>query len=124
MVVGAASLRPEIGRLFSAAGIQVLEGYGMTETSPLISMNRYEPGLSRFGTVGLVIPGVEVKIDQPNEEQEGEILVKGANVMQGYFKRPELTHEVFTDGWLRTGDIGKFVDKTIPENHRSEERYF
>ncbi|MBL7871924.1 MAG: long-chain fatty acid--CoA ligase [Cyclobacteriaceae bacterium] len=111
MVVGAASLRPEIGRLFSAAGIQVLEGYGMTETSPLISMNRYEPGLSRFGTVGPVIPGVEVKIDQPNEEQEGEILVKGANVMQGYFKRPELTHEVFTDGWLRTGDIGKFIDK-------------
>jgi long-chain acyl-CoA synthetase len=111
MVVGAASLRPEIGRLFSASGIQVLEGYGMTETSPLISMNRYEPGLSRFGTVGLVIPGVDVKIDQPNEEQEGEILVKGANVMQGYFKRSELTNEVFTDGWLRTGDIGKFVDK-------------
>lgn len=111
MVVGAASLRPEIGRLFTAAGIQILEGYGMTETAPLISMNRYEPGLYRFGTVGLVIPGIEVKIDEPNEYQEGEILVKGPNVMKGYFKKPELTNETFTEGWLRTGDIGKFVDK-------------
>ncbi len=110
MVVGAASLRPEIGRLFSAAGIRIVEGYGMTETAPLISMNRFEPGLNRFGTVGPVIPGVEVRIDEPNEEHEGEILVKGPNVMAGYFKRPELTKEVFTeDGWLRTGDIGKFV---------------
>jgi long-chain acyl-CoA synthetase len=110
MVVGAAALRPEIGRLFSAAGIHIAEGYGMTETAPLISMNRFEPGLNRFGTVGLIIPGVEVKIETINEKGEGEILVKGPNVMPGYFKRPELTHEIFTeDGWLRTGDIGKFV---------------
>ncbi len=110
MAVGAASLQPEIGRLFTAAGIQVVEGYGMTETAPLISINRFEPGLNRFGTVGLIIPGIEVKIDEPNEEHEGEILVKGPNVMQGYFKKPDLTKEVFTnDGWLRTGDIGKFV---------------
>ena len=110
MLVGAASLRPEIGRLFSAAGIHVVEGYGMTETAPLITMNRYEPGLNRFGTVGVTIPGIEVKIDQPNEEGEGEILVKGPNVMKGYYKRPALTNEVFTeDGWFRTGDIGKFV---------------
>ena len=110
MAVGAASLQPEIGRLFSAAGIQVVEGYGMTETAPLISINRFEPGQNRFGTVGLIIPGIEVKIDEPNEEHEGEILVKGPNVMQGYFKKPDLTKEVFTnDGWLRTGDIGKFV---------------
>ena len=110
MAVGAASLQPEIGRLFSAAGIYVVEGYGMTETAPLISINRYEPGLNHFGTVGIVIPGIEVKIDEPNEQQEGEILVRGPNVMQGYFKRPELTKEVFTsDGWFRTGDVGKFV---------------
>ncbi|MEK6780342.1 MAG: long-chain fatty acid--CoA ligase [Bacteroidota bacterium] len=110
MAVGAASLQPEIGRLFSAAGIHVVEGYGMTETAPLITMNRFEPGLNRFGTVGVVIPGIEVKIDEPNEEHEGEILVKGPNIMVGYFKRPDLTKEVFTDdGWLRTGDIGKFV---------------
>jgi long-chain acyl-CoA synthetase len=110
MAVGAASLQPSIGKLFSAAGIHVVEGYGMTETAPLISINRLEPGLNRFGTVGIAIPGVEIKIDEPNLEGEGEILVKGPNVMQGYFKKPELTKEVFTeDGWFRTGDVGKFV---------------
>jgi long-chain acyl-CoA synthetase len=84
----------------------------MTETAPLISINRFEPGLNRFGTVGPIIPGVEVMIDEPNEELEGEILVKGPNVMAGYFKRPELTKEAFTeDGWFRTGDVGKFVHK-------------
>ena len=110
IVVGAASLRSDIGRLFSASGIIVIEGYGMTETAPLISINRYEPGLNHFGTVGMPIPGIEIKIDEPDENNEGEILVKGPNVMQGYFKRPELTQAVFTsDGWFRTGDIGKFV---------------
>ncbi len=110
MAVGAASLRPEIGRLFSAAGIQIVEGYGLTETSPIISMNRFEPGLNRLGTVGIPLTGVEVKLDELNEEQEGEILVKGPNVTQGYFKRPELTTQAFTeDGWFRTGDVGKFV---------------
>jgi long-chain acyl-CoA synthetase len=112
MVVGAASLRPEIGRMLSAAGVQVVEGYGMTETSPLISINRFEPGLNRFGTVGMIIPGVEVKIDEPDEAGAGEILVGGPNVMTGYFKRPELNAEVFTaDGWLRTGDVGLFEKK-------------
>ena len=110
MVVGAASLRPEIGRLFSAAGIFVAEGYGMTETAPFISVNRFEPGLNRFGTVGMAIPGVEIKIDNPNEEGEGEVLVMGNNVMKGYYKRPELNAEVFTpEGWFRTGDVGKIV---------------
>jgi long-chain acyl-CoA synthetase len=110
MVVGAASLQPEIGRLFSAAGITVVEGYGMTETAPLISVNRFEPGMNLFGTVGIPITGIDVKIDDPNENYEGEILVKGPNVMQGYFKRPDLTASVFTeDGWFRTGDVGKFV---------------
>jgi long-chain acyl-CoA synthetase len=110
MVVGAASLQPEIGRLFSAAGITIVEGYGMTETAPMISVNRFEPGMNLFGTVGMPIAGIDVKIDEPNEHHEGEILVKGPNVMQGYFKRPELTASVFTDdGWFRTGDVGKFV---------------
>jgi long-chain acyl-CoA synthetase len=110
MVVGAASLRPEIGRLFSAAGVFVVEGYGMTETAPFISVNRFEPGQNRFGTVGLPVPGIEIKIDQPDGEGEGEILVKGDNVMPGYYKRPELNQQVFTaDGWFRTGDIGTFV---------------
>ncbi|MBX2898098.1 MAG: long-chain fatty acid--CoA ligase [Cyclobacteriaceae bacterium] len=113
MVVGAASLRPEIARMLSAAGVQVVEGYGMTETSPLISINRFEPGLNRLGTVGMVIPGIEVRIDEPDATGAGEILVRGPNVMSGYFKRPELNAEVFTpDGWLRTGDVGLF------EKHR------
>lgn len=112
MAVGAASLRPDIGRLFSAAGIYIVEGYGMTEAAPLISMNRFEPGLNRFGTVGLPLPGVEVRIANPNENNEGEILVKGPNVMKGYYKKPGLTAETITpDGWFHTGDIGKFVYK-------------
>ncbi len=113
MVVGAAALRPEIGRLLSAAGVQVVEGYGLTETSPLISINRFEPGLTRFGTVGLVVPGVEVKIEKSDEsDDDGEILVKGENVMQGYFKKPDLTRDAFTaDGWFKTGDVGRFIDQ-------------
>ena len=110
ITVGAASLRPEIGRLFSAAGIRVVEGYGMTETAPLITTNRFEPGMNRFGTVGMAVAGIAIRLDQPNEEGEGEILVKGPNVMPGYYKNPLLTKEAFTeDGWFRTGDIGKFV---------------
>lgn len=110
--VGAAALRPKIERLFTAAGVIPLTGYGMTEAAPFISANRYLPGLNRLGTVGLPVPGVEVRIDSPNEDGEGEILVRGPNIMTGYYKRPELTAEVFTnDGWLRTGDIGKMVAK-------------
>ncbi|MBL7848964.1 MAG: long-chain fatty acid--CoA ligase [Cyclobacteriaceae bacterium] len=110
--VGAAALRPEIARLFAAAGIVPLSGYGMTEASPFISTNRYLPGLNRLGTVGIPVPGIEVRIDQPNEAGEGEILVRGPNIMSGYFKRPELNAEVFTsDGWFRTGDVGRMVAK-------------
>ncbi len=112
MVVGAAALRPEIARLFSAAGVTTLSGYGMTEASPLITVNRPEPGMNNFETVGLPVPGVEIKLDDINENGEGEILVKGPNIMKGYFNRPELNREVFTDdGWFRTGDVGKMVKK-------------
>jgi long-chain acyl-CoA synthetase len=112
MIVGAAALRPEIGRLFSAAGVMMLSGYGMTEASPFITVNRPEPGMNKFGTVGLPGPGVELKLDNQNENGEGEILVRGPNIMQGYFNRPELNADVFTaDGWFRTGDIGKMVNK-------------
>ncbi len=108
MAVGAAALRPEIARLLCASGVQVAEGYGMTETSPLISINRFGPGLNRFGTVGLAIPGVDIKLDNPVAGEEGEILVKGPNVMSGYYKNPTLTKASFTtDGWFKTGDIGK-----------------
>ena len=112
IVVGAAHLKPELGQLFAAAGIRLREGYGLTEASPAISVNRFTPGLNAFGTVGLPLPNVEVRIDEPNEEGEGEILVKGPNVMMGYFRQEEETRKVLsTDGWLRTGDVGKFVRK-------------
>lgn len=111
MVVGAASLSPEIARMFSAAGIRIREGYGMTEASPLISLNRFSPGLNRFGTVGIPLPAMDLKIADVNDVGEGEIWIKGPNVMQGYYKRPELNKEVFTeDGWFKTGDVGKLVD--------------
>ena len=112
IVVGAAALQPKLARLLCAAGIPVREGYGLTETSPVVAFNRFEPGLYRFGTVGIPIPGVEVKIDQPDECGEGGILVKGPNVMQGYHNLPEETAAVLgSDGWLRTGDAGKFVHR-------------
>jgi long-chain acyl-CoA synthetase len=112
ILVGAAALNPKLGRLFSAAGMPVREGYGLTETSPVVAFNRFEPGGVRFGTVGMPVPGVEVKIDQPNERGEGEILVKGPNVMRGYFKKPIETQAVLaTDGWLHTGDVGQIVHR-------------
>lgn len=107
---GAAYLDPKLSRLFAAAGIKVREGYGMSETAPILTFNQFSPGLYRFGTVGVPIPGVVVVIDRPDENGQGEILVKGPNVMKGYFKQPEETEKVFTpEGWLRTGDVGKFV---------------
>ncbi len=112
VIVGAAALQPKLGQLFSAAGIDIREGYGLTETSPAISFNRFEPGGVHFGTVGIPVPGVELKIDQPNKNQEGEICVRGPNVMMGYYRQPELTAQVIDEeGWFHTGDIGKIVFK-------------
>jgi long-chain acyl-CoA synthetase len=110
--VGAAALQPKIGRSFSAAGIATLVGYGLTEASPFVTVNRPGPGMNKHGTVGLAIPGVEVKIDSPDDDGIGEIQVRGPNIMSGYYKHPELTAEVLTsEGWLRTGDIGRLTDK-------------
>ncbi|MFZ4426265.1 MAG: AMP-dependent synthetase/ligase [Saprospiraceae bacterium] len=112
IAVGAAALAPELGKIFSAAGIKVREGYGLTETAPIVAFNRFEPGGVRFGTVGIPIPGVEVRIHNPDEQGEGEILVRGPNVMMGYFQDEGATQKVLdTDGWLWTGDIGQIVHK-------------
>lgn len=114
IVSGAAALQPRLARVFTAAKIIVLEGYGLTETSPVISVNRLEESNRAFGTVGTLFRDVEVKIDTSDgvyAEGEGEILVKGPNVMMGYYNKPELTKEVIDDdGWFHTGDVGKFVD--------------
>jgi long-chain acyl-CoA synthetase len=96
--------------VFNAAGIQVREGYGQTETSPVVSFNRFEKGGCMVGSIGKILPGVEVKLS----EKDNEIMVKGPNVMMGYYNRPDLTAEVLSaDGWLRTGDVGQWVDGTF-----------
>lgn len=110
--VGAAALQPRLARLFTAAGIPVYEGYGLTETSPVIAFNRSEPGGRRFGTAGIPIPGLELKIDTTEGGEDGEILVKGPGIMMGYYKREEETRQAFTaDGWFKTGDVGRLVHK-------------
>ena len=107
IVSGGASLNPRIARIFWAAGFKIMEGYGLTETSPVIAVSNFLKGGVRTGTVGPVLPGVELKF-----AADGELLVRGANVMLGYYKRPDRTSEVIdSDGWFHTGDIGHMVDK-------------
>jgi len=95
-------LQPRLARIFAAAEIYVMEGYGLTETSPVIAVNDYRNRHFKVGTVGKVIQNVEVKI-----AADGEILCKGPNVMMGYYKDPEKTAEVLVDGYFHTGDIGE-----------------
>lgn len=112
LIVGSAALQARLARLFTAARIPVKEGYGLTETSPVVSFNRFEPGGTKFGTVGIPIPGIEVRIDTKEDGDEGEIWVKGPGVMMGYYKQAEATKEVLTeDGWFRTGDVGTWRGK-------------
>ncbi len=105
IITGAAACQVKLLRIFTAAGIVVMEGYGLTETSPVISGNRYGAQNRMFGTVGPLLKDVEVKFGE-----DGEILCKGPNVMMGYYRRPDLTAEVMSGEWLHTGDIGKLVD--------------
>jgi len=102
MVSGSAALQPRLTRVFAAAGMPIMEGYGLTETSPVVSVNDQRNGGFRIGTVGRIIDNVEVKI-----ANDGEILVKGPNVMKGYFKDPKKTAEVMTGDYFHTGDIGE-----------------
>jgi long-chain acyl-CoA synthetase len=106
IVVGSAATQERLVRIFSAAQLTIMEGYGLTETSPVVSVNRFETEGRRMGTIGLLIDNVEVKL-----AEDGEIYTRGANVTPGYFKHPELTAEAIdADGWLHTGDIGTWVD--------------
>ncbi|MCK9618374.1 MAG: long-chain fatty acid--CoA ligase [Lentimicrobiaceae bacterium] len=102
IVSGGAALQPRLSRVFWAAGVWIIEGYGLTETSPVIAVNNFWDKGVKFGTVGPALQGVQIKIND-----DGEILCKGENVMKGYFKEPALTLEVIdSDGWFHTGDIG------------------
>lgn len=102
MASGASALQPRLTRIFTAAGMPIMEGYGLTETSPVVSVSSMENGGFRVGTVGKIIDGITVKI-----AETGEILVKGHNVMMGYYKDPEKTAEVIKDGFFHTGDKGE-----------------
>lgn len=105
IVTGGAACPVKLLRIFNAAQIKVYEGYGPTENSPVISINRKGKGGTKFGTVGPPLDGIEVKL-----AEDGEILVRGTTVMEGYYKRPDLTAETVIDGWLHTGDIGVWID--------------
>jgi long-chain acyl-CoA synthetase len=108
IVSGGAALQPRLARIYNAAGINVIEGYGMTESSPVIAVNTFVPGKRKIGTVGPPLEGVEVKIST-----EGEILVKGDNVMKGYYKDEAMTATTIVDGWLHTGDVGVIDEKGL-----------
>lgn len=106
IISGGAALQPRIGRVLGVAGINALEGYGLTETSPVIAVSNLTTGEIRVGTVGPILPGIQVKF-----AEDGEITCKGPNVMLGYYKAPELTREMIDDeGYLHTGDVGELIE--------------
>jgi long-chain acyl-CoA synthetase len=120
IVTGGAACQVRLIRIFSAAKITIMEGYGLTETSPVVAVNRYEESGRRFGSVGPLIGGVEVKI-----AEDGEIMCKGPNIMMGYYKRPDLTDEVIDkDGWFASGDIGDLsADNFLKITDRKKELF-
>ena len=118
IVSGSAALQTRLQRFFWGVGLPILEGYGLTETSPIISVNTLLKKGTQFGTVGKVIENVSVKI-----AEDGEILTKGPNVMLGYYKAPELTEEVMSGEWFHTGDIGVFKHGFLKITDRKKQMF-
>jgi long-chain acyl-CoA synthetase len=110
-ISGGAALDPEIAETMERLGFTLYQGYGITETSPIISMECAKA--KKLGSVGRPIPGVEVRIKEPNTEGIGEILVRGDNVMQGYYRQPQATAETIKDGWYHTGDLGRLDEENL-----------
>lgn len=118
IISGSAACPLRLIRIFTAAKIVIMEGYGLTETSPVISVNRYQEVDRKFGTVGPLAENVQVKI-----AEDGEILCKGPNIMMGYYQRPDLTAEVIKDGWYYTGDIGTMDGRFLKITDRKKELF-
>lgn len=118
IVSGSAALQTRLQKFFWGVGLPILEGYGLTETSPIITVNTLLPNSTKFGTVGKLIEKVEVKI-----AHDGEILSKGPNVMLGYYKDEKQTKEVMTDGWFHTGDIGTLIDGFLKITDRKKQMF-
>ena len=117
IVSGGAALQPRLARVFSAANIPVLEGYGLTETSPVIGVNCLLPGGRMIGTIGKPLENLDVRL-----AEDGEIIVKGPSIMKGYYNKPELTKEVIDeDGYFHTGDIGVFINGFLKITDRKKE---
>jgi long-chain acyl-CoA synthetase len=119
VITGSAACQVRLLKVFGAAKVIIMEGYGLTETSPVVTVNRHEASGRKFGTVGLPMEKQEMKI-----AEDGEILCKGSHVMMGYYKRPDLTAEVMKEGWFHTGDIGTVIDnKFVKITDRKKELF-
>ena len=118
IVSGSAALQIRLAKFFWGIGIPVLEGYGLTETSPIVSVNTLLPKGTKFGTIGKLLEGVQVRI-----AQDGEILVKGPNVMMGYYNNDEATNTAISEGWFHTGDIGEFDGPYLKITDRKKEMF-
>ena len=121
-IAGGAAINPQVIRDYEALGIPMIQGYGMTENAPIIAVNR--DYYSKAESVGPPMPGTEVRIFEPDEEGVGEIICKGPSVMLGYYKDPEATAEVLKDGWLYTGDFGRFDEDGFLYICRAEEKCY
>lgn len=109
LIAGGAAPDPKVSKFFRDLGFNIIQGYGLTETAPILALNKVE--YFKDDAAGLPLPGVEIKINQPNKNGVGEIYVKGLNIMLGYYKNQTITDDAFDNGWFKTGDLGYFDEE-------------